>query len=124
MNLPSQLAIETHASAATAYVSGRFSLAIAARAIAACCRLPRFVRAIRVDLRGVTAWDVDALAILESLLAEWARARDGMHRITHPEQRTRDAFVAVPCGIRDAPDAQLRRECDDRVVSQPPYPVW
>lgn len=122
--LRSQLDIERHETAATAYVSGPFTLAVAARTIAACGQLPRHVRAVRVDLRAVRAWDVDAIAMLESLLVEWAHERHGRHRITHPRPRARDAFVANPCTIRDALDAQLRPECDDRVVSTPPYPVW
>ena len=121
---PFQLVVETHMTGATAYVSGPFSLAAAARTIAACCRLPRLVRAIRVDLHAVTTWDADALMMLESLLVEWAYERRGAHRITRPSATARDAFVAIPCTIRDAPDSQLRPGCDDRVVSTPPYPAW
>jgi hypothetical protein len=117
---PFQLVVETHPSGATAYVSGPLSLAVAARTIAACCRLPSLVRAIAVDLHAVTVWDADALLLLESLLVEWAHERRGVHRITHPRTRPRDAFVAIPCAIRDAPDAQLRPSCDDRVFSTPP----
>jgi len=121
---PFQLVVETHMSGATAYLSGPFSLAVAARTIAACCRLPSRVRAIRVDLRAVTVWDVNALMMLESLLVEWAHERRGAHHITRPRPRARDAFVAIPCAIRDAPDSQLQRGCDDRVVSTRPFPAW
>lgn len=44
--------------------------------------------------------------------------------VAYPRLRARDAFVAIPCAVRDAPDAELRPERDDRVVSLPPYPVW
>ena len=120
---PFQLAVETHLSAATVYLSGPFSLSIAARTIAACCRLPGHVRSIRVDLHAVTVWDADAVTMLESLLVEWARERRGTHSITRPHSRPRDAFVAIPCTIRDAPDAPLRPGCDDRVFSTPPNPA-
>ena len=120
----SQLVVEAHGSGAAAYVSGQFSLAAAARTIAACLRLPKEIRTLRADLRAVTAWDIDAILMLESLLVEWSRERFGVHRITHPRGSPRDAFVAIPCAIRDAPDAQLQRECDERVVSVPPSPIW
>ena len=124
MILKSQLSIEAHISAATAYVRGALTAGIAARAILACRTLPPVVRAIRVDLRGVSVCDVDALVMLEVLLLEWSSERRGVSRIVYPRLRARDAFVAHPCTIRDAPDAQLRPECDDRVVSSTPYPVW
>jgi hypothetical protein len=120
---PFQLAVETHPFAATVYLSGPFSLAVAARTIAACCRLPRHVRAIRVDLHAVTVWHADAVNMLESLLVEWARERRGTHCITPTRSRPRDAFVAIPCTIRDAPDSPLRPGCDDRVFSTPPNPA-
>jgi len=120
---PFPLAVETHLSAATVYLSGPFSLAVAARTIAACCRLPRRVRAVRVDLHAVTVWDADAVNMLESLLVEWARERRGTQCMTRPSSRPRDAFVAIPCTIRDAPDAPLRPGCDDRVFSTPPNSV-
>src|SRR5687767_1048784 len=119
----SQLVVEAPGSGAAAYVRGQFSLAAAARTIAACFRLPKDVRALHADLRAVAAWDIDAILMLESLPVEWSRERFGVHRIAHRRASPRDAFVAVPCAIRDAPDAQLRRECDDRVVSAPPSPI-
>jgi len=122
--LKSQLSMEAHARGATAYVCGPLDAGIAARAILACRTLPPDVRHVRVDLRGVTVCEVDALVMLEVLLLEWRSERRGVSRIVYPQLRARDAFVAIPCTIRDAPDAQLRPERDDRVVSTPPYPVW
>ena len=124
MYLTSGLTIESHASAASAYLSGRLSLGLTARAITAFCALPVHVRALRVDLRGITICDVDAMLMLESLLIEWCHERRGVSRLARPRIGARDAFVAVPCAIRDAPDAELRPERDDRVVSSPPSLVW
>jgi hypothetical protein len=116
--------MESHASAATAYVCGPLTSDIAARTILACRTLPPVVRRVRVDLRGVSVWDRDALVMLEVLLIEWSAERRGQSRITYPRFRARDAFVADPCAVRDAPDAELRPERDDRVVSPPPSLVW
>ena len=122
--LKSQLSIEAHARAATVYIGGPLSASVAARLILACRLLSPDVRNVRVDLRAVTICDVDALTMLEVLLIEWSSERRGVSRIAYPRLRARDAFVAIPCTIRDAPDAELRPERDDRVVSSPPYPVW
>jgi ABC-type transporter Mla MlaB component len=122
--LKSRLSMEAHACGASAYVSGPLTASVAARAILACRALPPRVLALRVDLRGVSVCDADALTMLEVLLIEWRTERRGVTRIAYPPLRPRDAFVATPCGIRDAPDAELRPERDDRVVSTPPCPVW
>ena len=116
--------MESHARSATAYVSGPLTSAIAARAIYACNTLPAAVRAVRVDLRGISVWDIDALMMLEVLLLEWGVSRAGVTRIAYPPARARDAFVAVPYTIRDAPDAELRPERDERVASPPPSLIW
>jgi len=81
------------------------------------------LKCVRVDLRGVTVCDVDALNMLEVLLLEWSSERRGVNRIVYPHLRARDAFVAISCAIRDAPESQLRPERDDRGASTPPYPV-
>jgi len=122
--LKSQLSIEAHENGATAYVCGPLDASVAARAILACRFLPPDVRAVRVDLRGVTVCDVDALVMLEVLLLDWSSERRGVSRIAYPRLSARDAFVAIPCTIRDAPDAELRPERDDRVVLSTPSPVW
>ena len=75
--LKSQLSIETHPSAATAYVSGRLTASLAARAIMVCRALPPAIRGVRVDLRGVTIADVHALAMLEAHIVEWSAERRG-----------------------------------------------
>jgi hypothetical protein len=116
--------MEAHACGATAYVSGPLSASLSACAILACRTLPPDVRHVRVDLRGVTVCNIDALVMLEVLLLEWSSERQGVTRIAYPRIPARDAFVANPCTIRDAPDAELRPERDDRVVLPPPYPVW
>ena len=124
MLLTSGLTIESHATAASAYLSGPLTLGLTARALTAFCSLPLRIRALRVDLRGITVCDVDALLMLESLVVEWCHERRGVSRIARPRAAGRDSFVAIPCGIRDAPDAQLGPERDDRVVSSPPSLVW
>ena len=72
-------------------------------------------------LRAVTMCDVDALMMLEALLLEWSSERRGVNRIVYPRLPARDAFVAIPCAIRDAPDAALRPDRDDRVVLTRPF---
>jgi hypothetical protein len=119
--LKSQLSIEAHACAAAAYLCGPLNASVAARTILACRALPPEVRAIRADLRGVTVCDVDALMMLEVLLLEWSSERGGVSRIVYPRLGARDAFVAIPCAIRDAPDAGLRPDRDDRVVLTRPF---
>jgi len=116
--------VEAHGRAATVYVSGPLTAAVAARTIFACRTLPVSLRGVRVDLRGVAVCDPDALVMLEVLLVDWSTERRGASRIAYPPIRPRDAFVAIPCAIRDAPDAELRPERDDRVVSPPPSLVW
>jgi len=118
--LTSGLTIESHTRAASAYLSGPLSLGLTARAISAFCSLPACVRALRVDLRGITVCDVDALLMLESLVVEWCHQRRGVSRIARPRFGGRDPFVAIPCAIRDAPDAPLGPERDVRVFSSPP----
>ena len=124
MIVKSQLSVEAHAFAATAYIKGPLTASLAARAIMVCRGLPASIRGMRVDLRGMTMWDATALVMLESHIIEWSEERRGVSRVLYPRPRARDAFVALPCTIRDAPDAELRPERDDRVVSAPPYPVW
>ena len=124
MILKSQLFVEAHTSAATAYVKGPLTASLAARAIMVCRALPATIRGMRVDLRGVTFAEVNALTMLEAHVVEWSEERRGVSRLVYPRPRARDAFVAIPCAIRDALDAELRPERDDRVVSTPPYPVW
>ena len=124
MILRSQLSVEANTVAATAYVTGPLTVGIVGRAIMACRALPPAVRGVRVDLRAVSVCDFRALTMLESYILDWRSERRGVSRVVYPRLRGRDAFVAIPCTIRDAPDAELRPERDDRVVSMPPYPVW
>ena len=124
MNFRSQLEVEANASSATAYVSGHLTVGVVVRAIMACRALPPAVDRVRVDLRAVSVCDARALTMLESYIVDWRAERRGMSRVVYPRTRARDAFVAIPCAIRDAPDAELRPERDDRVVSMPPYPLW
>ena len=113
--------MEAHACAATAYVCGPLNASIAARTILASRALPPDVRGLRVDMRGVTVCDVDALKMLEVLLLEWSSERRGVSRIVYPRLRARDAFVAISCANRDAPDAGLPPDRDDRVVLTRPF---
>ena len=124
MTLQSGLSIESHARAASAYLSGPLTLGLTARAITAFCGLPERVRALRVDLRGITVCDADAVRMLESLVGEWCYKRRGVSRIARPRAPARDLFVAISYEIRYAPDAELRPERDDRVLSSPPPLVW
>lgn len=77
----------------------------------------------RIDLRAVSGCDVDALVMLEAHIVEWSGDRRGVSRVVNPRRGCRDAFVAIPCAIRDAPESELRPERDDRGASTPPYPV-
>ena len=124
MRFKSRLSVEAHDCAATIYVSGPLTAAVAARAIFACRTLPAALRGVRVELRAVSVWDADALVMLEVLLVDWSAERHGASRIAYPPVTPRDAFVASPCAFRDAPDAELRPERDDRVVWPPPSLVW
>jgi hypothetical protein len=122
--LRSQVVVESNVVAATAYVTGPLTIPVAARAIMACRALPPGVRRVRVDVRAVTVCDSRALAMLDSYIADWRMERRGSAAVMGRKGGVRDAFVAIPCTIRDAPDAELRPERDDRVVSTPPYSVW
>jgi hypothetical protein len=122
--LRSQLSIEANTAAATAYVNGPLTVGLVARAITACRALPPAIRGVRVDLRAVSVCDFRALTMLEAYILDWRFERRGVSRVVYPRLRGRDAFVANPCTIRDAPDAEFRPERDDRVVLTPPYPVW
>ena len=124
MIIKSQLSIEANAVSATAYVTGPLTAGLAAQAIMGCRALPPAVRGVRVDLRGVSILDAHALTMLESYILDWRAERRGTSRVVYPRLRGRDAFVAIPCAIRDEPDAPLQPERDDRVVSTPPYPDW
>lgn len=85
----SQLSIEAHPSAATAYVKGPLTASLAARAIMVCRALPAAIRGVRVDLRGVTIADVHALAMLEAHIVEWSTERRGAWCIRGPGPVTR-----------------------------------
>jgi hypothetical protein len=122
--LRSQLSVEANVAAATAYLTGPLTLGLVARAIMACRAVPPAIRGLRVDLRAVSVCDFRALTMLESYIVDWGSDRRGVSRVVYPRIGGRDAFVALPCTIRDAPDAELRPERDDRVVLTPPYPVW
>ena len=124
MIITSQLSVEAHRFAATAYLKGPLTASLAVRTIMVCRALPASIRRMRVDLRGMTMWDSTALTMLESHIVEWSEERGGASRVMDSRPGARDAFVAIPCTIRDAPDAELGPERDDRVVAAPPYPVW
>jgi hypothetical protein len=120
----SQVAVEAHAFAATAYVTGPLTASVVARTIMACRALPSTVRGVRVDLRAVSTCDLDALVMLEAHIVEWRAHRRGVSRMSYPRLPAREAFVGIPCTVRDDPDAELRPERDDRVGSRPPYVAW
>ncbi len=67
----------------TAYVCGPLNASIAAARSSRVARSAD-VRGVRVDLRGVTVCDVDALMMLEVLLLEWSSERRGVSRIVYP----------------------------------------
>jgi hypothetical protein len=104
--LKSQLSVEAHRFAATAYLKGPLTASLAARTIMVCRALPATVRGMRVDLRAMTMWDSTALTMLESHMVEWSEERGGVSRVLYPRSSARDAFVAVPCTIRDAPEGE------------------
>lgn len=82
-----QFEIESHASAATVYLRGSLSAAAALGAVAACHSLPESVRALVVDLRGLSLVESDGLATLHHLLRRWRTVRDGTIRVLPPLER-------------------------------------
>ena len=83
MIVRSQVSVEAHASSATAYVMGPLTAAVVVRTVMACRALPPAVRGVRIDLRGVTMCDLDALVMLESHIIEWRVERGGWR---HPRR--------------------------------------
>jgi len=120
----SQVAIEAHAFAATAYVTGPLSASVVVRTVMACHALPSTIRGVRVDLRAVSICDLDALVMLEAHIVEWRAHRRGVTHVLYPPLRARESFIAIPSAIRDAPETGGRPEHDERGLSPASYPVW
>ncbi len=68
-------AVEAHSGAATIYARGTLSPFAALRLIHACSRLPKSLRRIRVDARGIGEVDPGALDTLIVALSVWESAR-------------------------------------------------
>ncbi len=68
-------AVEAHAGAATIYFSGTLSPFAALRVIQECSRLPKSLRRIRVDARGIGAVEAGALDTLIVAFSVWESAR-------------------------------------------------
>ena len=123
MILKSQLSVEAHAYAATAYVTGPLTAGVAARAITLCRALPPAIRGVRVDLRAMSVCDIDALVMLEAYIVEWSADRRGVSGVVYPRRGSRDAFVSIPCANRDALESELRPERDDSSCLDATLPV-
>ena len=64
-------AVEVHSGAATIYVNGTLSPFAALRIIRECSRLPKSLRRIRVDARGIGAVEAGALDTLIAAFTVW-----------------------------------------------------
>jgi hypothetical protein len=76
--------LESHRSAATLYAAGELTSAGVRRAMVEVERLPRQVRALRVDLGAVSLMEWQAYRALEVALQHWRAARRGMSRVQPP----------------------------------------
>ena len=79
--------LEAHSRSATLYLSGMLSSSGALRAFAACSQLPRTVRSLRVDLRGVRVFDSSAIDAFAFMLRDWRDARAAMTHLELPVER-------------------------------------
>lgn len=70
-------AVEAHSAAATIYISGTLSPFAALRVINECARLPKGLRRIRVDARGIGDVEAGALDTLIVAFAVWESERHG-----------------------------------------------
>lgn len=101
------LMFEAHPSALTIHLHGVLSLEAARDLADRCHRLPA-VRVLRIDPHGLWLCDVQALELLAVLLHAWEAARCAIALIPRrppPSRTARDAFVAIPCAVRDAAEA-------------------
>ena len=79
--------LESHGSGATLYLTGALSIAGSRRAFTTIQSLPRGVRALRIDMRGVRLFDPAALHLLAAELREWREERSGITRVKLPRER-------------------------------------
>ena len=89
----SKMILEAHGSAATLYASGDLTTAAVRRAVATVEGLPRHVRALCIDLRGIRRTDSRALRTLEMFLRRWRSARRGMSRVKLPDRANTDVIA-------------------------------
>ena len=73
--------VESHRSAATLYAIGELTVGSVTEAIDRIEHLPKQVRALCVDLRGVRTTDPRALRALELALRTWRASRRGISRV-------------------------------------------
>lgn len=78
---------ESHAQAATLYVSGPMTAGSALSAVRACDDLPHAVQSLRVDLRGAEPADAGALETFALALGEWRAMRGARTRLALPWPR-------------------------------------
>lgn len=69
--------IEVSGGTATVYLAGTLDVEHAGLLLDACQQLPPAVRALRLDLHGVTALGDDAMDALRRVLQLWRRTRGG-----------------------------------------------
>jgi len=79
--------LESHDRSATLYLRGELSTAGALHALNLCADLPRSVRALRVDCRGVGLFHPSAIDAFASLLGDWREGRGGMTHVELPRER-------------------------------------
>jgi ABC-type transporter Mla MlaB component len=81
MHPPLRYTLEAHATAATLYLHGTLAPHSAVTAFRACYTLPRGVRRLHVDLRGVHDASAGTAGTLAILLEGWRRARRGRTQV-------------------------------------------
>lgn len=102
-----EIAVEAHGTYATLYLSGTIGVDQVTRAILACERLPRHIRALRIDWQAPDGGDSD-LYHLGRLLALWyARGGDGAWTVAVRPGRPRDFVVTSPLRNAAAADARV-----------------
>ena len=82
----SDYSLESHVDSATLYLHGAMSVHGVEHALGACDLLPEPVRHLRVDLRQVNVFDVEAVPLLATRIRRWQVARLGAAQLSLPTE--------------------------------------
>ena len=93
MTLEAAVFVESHAHAATLYLSGSLRWEDALAAASLCDSLPPQVTALRVDLRAAEVPDEEVGFILVGVVRKWRGERRGRTSIAMPAREARRALV-------------------------------